>query len=86
MEEYRTSDLDLMARRARIYICGTSGMMKAFAEGLIALGIAHFDFFRELFTAPISQEQRRSDDWNRLSSVRPRSRHVNQRFRFDAKA
>jgi hypothetical protein len=23
-------------------------MMKAFGEGLIALGIAHFDFFREL--------------------------------------
>jgi len=60
-------------------------MMKAFAEGLIALGVAHCDFFRELFTANTVQEQRSSDDSNRLSSVRLRSQHVNQRFRFDVK-
>ena len=28
-------------------------MMKAFAEGLIARGVPHFDIFQELFTAPI---------------------------------
>jgi ferredoxin len=27
-------------------------MMKAFADGLIARGVPHFDIFRELFTAP----------------------------------
>jgi ferredoxin-NADP reductase len=43
---------DLIARRARVYMCGTSGMMKAFAEGLITLGVPQFDIFRELFTAP----------------------------------
>jgi anaerobic selenocysteine-containing dehydrogenase/ferredoxin-NADP reductase len=43
---------DLITRRARIYMCGTPGMMKAFAEGLIARGVPHFDIFRELFTAP----------------------------------
>jgi ferredoxin-NADP reductase len=45
---------DLIARRARVYIyvCGTSGMMKAFAEGPIARGVPNFDIFREMFTAP----------------------------------
>ncbi|HEY6851064.1 MAG TPA: molybdopterin dinucleotide binding domain-containing protein [Terracidiphilus sp.] len=43
---------DLITRRARVYMCGTSGMMKEFAEGLIARGVPHFDIFRELFTAP----------------------------------
>jgi ferredoxin-NADP reductase len=43
---------DLITRRARVYMCGTSGMMKGFAEGLIARGVPHFDIFRELFTAP----------------------------------
>jgi ferredoxin-NADP reductase len=42
---------DLISRRARVYMCGTSGMMNAFAEGLIARGVPHFDIFRELFTA-----------------------------------
>jgi ferredoxin-NADP reductase len=77
--------LILMVRRTRIYICGTSGTMKAFAEGLTALGFAHFDFFRELLTAHISQEQPRNEHANRMSSFRPRSRHVNQRFLFDVK-
>ena len=44
---------DLITRRARVYMCGTSGMMNAFAEGLIARGVPLFDIFRELFTAPI---------------------------------
>jgi ferredoxin-NADP reductase len=44
---------DLIARRVRVYMCGPSGMMKAFAEGLVARGVPHFDIFRELFTAPI---------------------------------
>jgi ferredoxin-NADP reductase len=44
---------DLIARRARVYMCGPSGMMNAFAEGLIARCVPHFDIFRELFTAPI---------------------------------
>ena len=43
---------DLITRRARVYMCGTSGMMKGFAEGLIARGVPYFDIFRELFTAP----------------------------------
>jgi ferredoxin-NADP reductase len=43
---------DLIARRARVYVCGTSGMMKAFAEGPIARGVPNFDIFREMFTAP----------------------------------
>ena len=43
---------NLIARRARVYMCGTSEMMKAFAEGLIARGLPHFDIFREIFTAP----------------------------------
>jgi anaerobic selenocysteine-containing dehydrogenase/ferredoxin-NADP reductase len=43
---------DPIARRARVYMCGPSGMMKAFGEGLIARGVPHFDIFRELFTAP----------------------------------
>jgi ferredoxin-NADP reductase len=44
---------DLIARRARVYMCGPSGMMKAFAGGLVARGVPHFDIFQELFTAPI---------------------------------
>jgi anaerobic selenocysteine-containing dehydrogenase/ferredoxin-NADP reductase len=43
---------DLIARRARIYMCGPSGMMKGFSEGLIARGVPYFDIFRELFTVP----------------------------------
>lgn len=43
---------DLIARRVRVYMCGPSGMMKAFAEGLIARGVPRFDILRELFTAP----------------------------------
>jgi ferredoxin len=43
---------DLITRRARVYMCGTSTMMNAFAEGLIARGVPHFDIFRELFNAP----------------------------------
>jgi ferredoxin len=43
---------DLIARRARIYICGPTGMMKAFADGLIARGVPKFDIFQELFAAP----------------------------------
>jgi anaerobic selenocysteine-containing dehydrogenase/ferredoxin-NADP reductase len=43
---------DLIGRRARVYMCGTSAMMTAFADGLIARGVPHFDIFRELFTAP----------------------------------
>jgi anaerobic selenocysteine-containing dehydrogenase/ferredoxin-NADP reductase len=44
---------DLIARRARVYMCGPSGMMNEFAGGLIARRVPHFDIFRELFTAPI---------------------------------
>jgi len=44
---------DLIARRPRVYMCGTLEMMKAFAEGLTARGIPHFDIFRELFTVPV---------------------------------
>jgi ferredoxin-NADP reductase len=43
---------DLITRRARIYMCGASGMMDAFTDGLIARGVPRFDVFRELFTAP----------------------------------
>jgi ferredoxin-NADP reductase len=43
---------DLIARRARVYMCGPTGMMKAFGEGLIARGVPKFDIFQELFTAP----------------------------------
>ena len=43
---------DLITRRARVYMCGTSAMMDAFADGLIARGVPRFDIFRELFTAP----------------------------------
>jgi anaerobic selenocysteine-containing dehydrogenase/ferredoxin-NADP reductase len=43
---------DLITRRARVYMCGTSEMMAAFADGLIARGVPRFDIFRELFTAP----------------------------------
>ena len=42
---------DLIARRARIYMCGPLGMMKGFGDGLIARGVPHFDIFREIFTA-----------------------------------
>jgi anaerobic selenocysteine-containing dehydrogenase/ferredoxin-NADP reductase len=45
---------DLIARRARVYMCGVSGMMKAFADGLIARSVPHFDIFQEMFTAPTS--------------------------------
>jgi hypothetical protein len=73
MEEYRTSHF------------GSDGTASSFAEGLIARGIAHFEVFRELFTAPTSQEQLRSEDSNRLSSVRLSSRGVNQCFSLDVK-
>jgi anaerobic selenocysteine-containing dehydrogenase/ferredoxin-NADP reductase len=43
---------DLITRRARVYMCGPSGMMTAFGDGLIARGVPKFDIFRELFTVP----------------------------------
>jgi ferredoxin-NADP reductase len=68
---------DLIARRARVYLCGPSGMMNAVAAGLIDRGVPHFDIFRELFTAPtgpladdgktytvtFSRSQRKPIDW-----------------------
>lgn len=43
---------DMIARRLRVYMCGPPGMMKAFAEGLVARGVPRFDIFSEVFRSP----------------------------------
>ncbi|MBV2142125.1 molybdopterin-dependent oxidoreductase [Falsochrobactrum sp. TDYN1] len=42
----------LLGRQPRIYMCGPPGMMKAFADGLVARGIPPFDIFSEVFRSP----------------------------------
>lgn len=42
----------LIARRPRIYMCGPPGMMKSFADGLVARGVPRFDIFSEVFRSP----------------------------------
>jgi ferredoxin-NADP reductase len=64
---------DLITRQARFYMCGPSAMMNAFAEGLIARGVPHFDIFRELFTAPIGPL---TDDGKTYTVTFSRSREI----------
>ncbi|QEI09090.1 molybdopterin-dependent oxidoreductase [Pigmentiphaga aceris] len=42
----------LIARRARVYMCGPPAMMDSFANGLIVRGVPRFDIFREVFRSP----------------------------------
>jgi anaerobic selenocysteine-containing dehydrogenase/ferredoxin-NADP reductase len=42
----------LIERRPRVYMCGPPGMIKAFAEGLVARGVPRFDIFSEVFRSP----------------------------------
>jgi anaerobic selenocysteine-containing dehydrogenase/ferredoxin-NADP reductase len=43
---------DLIARRARVYMCGPLPMMDSFEQGLVARGVPKFDIFREIFRSP----------------------------------
>ena len=60
---------DLIARRARVYVCGTSGMMKAFAEGPIARGVPNFDIFRDVYCAYWTSGGRWQDVYHDFLSV-----------------
>jgi hypothetical protein len=84
-EEYRTSHFGSDGTASSYLYVRNIRITKAFSERWIARRIAHFEIFRELFTEPTSQEQRRSDDRNRLSSVKPCSPGVNQFFSLDVK-
>ncbi|WP_087725050.1 molybdopterin-dependent oxidoreductase [Pandoraea sp. PE-S2T-3] len=43
---------DLIARRARFYLCGPEPMMAAVMDGLAARGVPAFDMFKEAFRSP----------------------------------
>lgn len=43
---------DLIARRARVYMCGSAPMMEDVRTGLVARGLPAFDIFSEAFTSP----------------------------------
>lgn len=43
---------ELIARRARVYLCGPEPMMQAVRNGLIARGMPAFDIFHEAFRSP----------------------------------
>lgn len=43
---------DLIARRARVYLCGPEPMMVAVMGGLAARGVPAFDMFKEAFRSP----------------------------------
>ena len=45
-------DDDLIARRARFYLCGPEPMMSAITAGLTARGVPRFDIFSEVFRSP----------------------------------
>lgn len=45
-------DEALIARRARVYLCGPPAMMEAVTNGLVARGVPRFDMFSELFRSP----------------------------------
>jgi ferredoxin-NADP reductase len=43
---------ELVARRARFYLCGPQAMMHAVSNGLLARGVPEFDIFTEVFRSP----------------------------------
>lgn len=43
---------ELIARRARFYICGPKSMMDDLSQGLVARGVLRFDIFTEVFRSP----------------------------------
>jgi ferredoxin len=43
---------ELIARRARVYLCGPEPMMAAIMSGLAARGMPAFDMFKEIFRSP----------------------------------
>lgn len=45
---------DLLARRARFYLCGPNPLMESLREGLQSRGVPRFDIFEERFSAPVS--------------------------------
>lgn len=45
---------ELVARRARFYLCGPKPMMDAMIAGLTARGVPSFDIFHEVFRSPVS--------------------------------
>lgn len=64
---------ELIARRARVYMCGPLAMMEAFANGLVARGMPRFDIFREVFRSPPSPVK---DDGRTFHVLFRRSRSV----------
>ena len=45
-------DAQLIAQRARVYMCGPPAMMDAFRDGLVVRGVPRFDIFSEVFRSP----------------------------------
>ncbi|WEJ08701.1 flavin reductase family protein [Sinorhizobium prairiense] len=43
---------DVIHRKPRVYMCGPPGMMKVFADDLVARGIPRFDIFSEVVRSP----------------------------------
>jgi ferredoxin len=43
---------ELIARRARFYLCGPAAMVRAFQQGLVQRGVPAFDVFTEVFRSP----------------------------------
>jgi anaerobic selenocysteine-containing dehydrogenase/ferredoxin-NADP reductase len=46
-------DDQLIAQRARFYLCGPPSMMAAVTTGLLARGVPRFDIFSEVFRSPV---------------------------------
>jgi ferredoxin len=46
-------DDQLIAQRARFYLCGPPSMMAAVTTGLVARGVPRFDIFSEVFRSPV---------------------------------